>query len=85
MIYYSEEDQARRAVEREAHTIGAMIAALIFIIGYASFLTIFDQPVAGWIVPLSIAGVGACLYQLIELRRSLIRQLRAIARKDAAK
>lgn len=72
MIYYSDEDKARMSIEREARIVGAMCAFLIFVIGYAMFLTIGGYPVAGWIVPLSYAGIAACWFQLLDLRKQLL-------------
>ena len=69
MIYYSNEDKARRAIEIEARIVGAITAFLIFVIGYALFLQIGGYAVASWIVPLSLAGIGACWLQLFELRK----------------
>lgn len=69
MIYHSDEDKARIAIEREARIVGAINAFLIFVIGYAFFLQIGGYVVAGWIVPLSLAGIGACWLQMAELRK----------------
>jgi len=73
MIYYSDEDKARMAIENEARIVGAINALLIFVIGYAFFLQIGGYVVAGWIVPLSLAGIGACWLQLAALRKQRLR------------
>lgn len=77
MIYYSDEDKARMAIENEARIVGAITALLIFVIGYAFFLQIGGYAVAGWIVPLSLAGIGACWFQLGELRKQGLRVIRS--------
>ena len=69
MIYSSDEDKARMAIENEARIVGAINALLFFVIGYAFFLQIGGYVVAGWIVPLSLAGIGACWLQLAALRK----------------
>ena len=69
MIYYSNEDKARRAIENEARIVGAITAFLIFVIGYALILQIGGYAVASWIVPSSVAGIGAYWLQLFELRK----------------
>jgi len=81
MIYYSDEDKARMAIEREARIVGAITAMLIFVIGYAFFFKISGYAVAGWIVPLSIAGIGACWFQLAELRKQRLRVIRSTIRQ----
>lgn len=73
MIYYSDEDKARMKIEIEARIVGAITALLIFVIGYAFFLQIGGYAVAGWIVPLSLAGIGACWFQLLDLRKQRLR------------
>lgn len=77
MIYYSDEDKARMKIESEARIVGAMTAMLIFVIGYAFVLKIGGYAVAGWIVPLSTAGIGACWFQLAELRKQRQRVIRS--------
>ncbi|WP_306116220.1 hypothetical protein [Roseovarius sp. MMSF_3305] len=73
MIYYSDEDKARMAIENEARIVGVINALLIFVIGYAFFLQIGGYVVAVWIVPLSLAGIGACWLQLAALRKQRLR------------
>jgi hypothetical protein len=73
MIYCSDEDKARMAIENESRLVGAINALLIFVIGYAFFLQIGGYVVAGWIVPLSLAGIGACWLQLAMLRKQRLR------------
>ncbi len=75
MIYYSDEDKARMKIENEARIVGAMTAMLVFIVGYAAFLDLFAYPVAGWIIPLSVAGIGACWFQLSQLRKAMTRHV----------
>ena len=77
MIYDSDEDKARMANESEARIVGAITALLIFMIGYAFFLGIGGYAFAGWIVSLSIAGIGACWFQLGELRIQRLRVIRS--------
>lgn len=77
MIDYSGEDKARMAVENEARIVGVINALLIVVIGYAFFLQISGYGVASWIVPLSLAGIGACWLQLAALRKERLRVIRS--------
>ena len=56
--------------------VGLMCAFLIFVIGFANYLQIGGHAVAGWIVPLSLLGVGACWLQMAELRKQRLRVIR---------
>ena len=77
MMYCSDKDRARMAVENETRIVGVINALLIFVIGYAFFLQIGGYIVASWIVPLSLACIGACLLQLAALGEGRLRLIRS--------
>ncbi len=82
MIYYSDDDKAQMAIENEARFVGVISALLIFIVGYATLLKVFAYPVAGWIIPLSLAGIATCWFQLNELRKRMERHVDATRRRS---